>query len=143
MGVTVEFPLDEDGYLDRECPNCETQFRWRHGVDVREGSGAADLTQYYCPYCGVAAEADQWWTQEQVEYLQARAIEGVIPEISERLRGWATFEPSGHPMPAPLFVRDLPLTTVASPCHPEEPVKLIDGWRNPLSCLSCGAEYVI
>jgi hypothetical protein len=37
MSVSMSLPLDEDGFLRRECPTCERQFRWWHTPDEEIG----------------------------------------------------------------------------------------------------------
>lgn len=49
--------------------------------------------------------------------------------------------PYGTP-PRPLIEPD-DMTAVASPCHPYEPVKVLDDWDQPLHCLVCGEPYVV
>ena len=29
--MEVSFPLDSDGFIRRECPHCEREFKWHHG----------------------------------------------------------------------------------------------------------------
>lgn len=155
MEISVGMPLDDDGYIDRECPVCERRFRWRYGVSAELVETSAQLTEYYCPYCGTAAEADQWWTPEQVEYIHASAIAALRPELEEKFRDATAsigrtglvdvrFETASPEPPRPVFVEDdETATTVASPCHPDEPVKLFGDWSPPIHCSVCGARYVV
>lgn len=154
MDMRVEMPLDDDGYVDRECPACRKPFRCLIEWSSDTPTLGADLDVFHCPYCGMAAEADQWWTPEQVEYLRSSAITALMPEIEGQLRDLAnSISQTGYlsaefkaPQigPArPIFVEDLETTTVASPCHPGEPVKLIGEWQAPIHCFECGAEYAV
>lgn len=46
--VRVDMPLDDDGFLRRECPTCERQFKWRPGSEENvEDVKAPEM--YYCP----------------------------------------------------------------------------------------------
>jgi predicted nucleic acid-binding Zn ribbon protein len=152
MEPNIEIPLDEDGYLDRECPSCERRFRWHDGPVGDTPAEVPQVEEYHCPYCGQQAAADQWWTSEQVETLQQTALAAVIPEITRELgdslkglnsTGFVTAEVHADLVspPPPLFVDDAPTVTVTSPCHPYEPVKLLGEWVLPLHCLVCGAPY--
>lgn len=33
MSTSTSVPLDSDGFMRRECPNCEQQFKWRPSQD--------------------------------------------------------------------------------------------------------------
>lgn len=155
MEIEFELPLDEDGYLDRECPVCERLFRWHHGpLDEERDDDAESPHAYFCPYCGQQSPVDEWWTREQVEAAQQTAAAAVLPRIEDELRdAFKDINRSGFikaeveadtPSPAaPLFVEPADLLTVASPCHPEEPVKVELAWKGPLHCLVCGAEFVV
>jgi hypothetical protein len=149
----VEMPLDEQGFLRRECPICEREFKW-HGGPIN-GATQDDFPadRYFCPYCGEAAPADQWWTRKQVEFIQQSLLHQVIPGIEETLResmkgiekgGWIRTEVRSDPVnpPVPLSESN-DMTAVASPCHPYEPVKIVDDWTEPIHCLVCGARYVV
>lgn len=152
MELNIEVPLDDDGYLDRECPSCERRFRWHDGPVGGQSPDVLEAEEYHCPYCGQPAATDQWWTREQVETVQQTAIAAVIPEITRELgdslqdlnsAGSLTAEVHADPVlpPPPLFVDDGPTVTVSSPCHPYEPVKLLEDWVDPLHCLVCGEPY--
>jgi hypothetical protein len=34
VSIPMSLPLDGDGFLRRECPKCERQFKWLHREDV-------------------------------------------------------------------------------------------------------------
>lgn len=67
--LSMSLPLDEDGFLRRECPTCEREFKWRADQeDDGEGEATAvDEDGYFCPYCGVQAPTGAWHTKEQIE----------------------------------------------------------------------------
>jgi endogenous inhibitor of DNA gyrase (YacG/DUF329 family) len=152
VDLNIEMPLDEDGYLDRECPNCQRRFRWHVGPVGDPPDDAPEPELYHCPYCGQPAAVDEWWTREQVETAQQAAVAAIMPAVERDLRdslkgldqtGFVSADVRTDPSvpPPPLFVDDEPSVTVASPCHPYEPVKLLDEWATPLHCLVCGAQY--
>ncbi|GGT27906.1 hypothetical protein GCM10010271_34830 [Streptomyces kurssanovii] len=31
MEIPMNLPLDNDGFVRRECPHCVSQFKWHHG----------------------------------------------------------------------------------------------------------------
>ena len=153
--IPIDLPLDADGFLRRECPNCERQFKWwttpPSEEDAEEAQEAPDV--YYCPYCHKPADPDAWWTKEQLEYAQELAAAEVLgPELrrfkndverdARRSRGLIRFDVSLPPLsrPEPLAEPD-DMVRVGVPCHPEEPTKVDEGWDGEVACLVCGIRY--
>jgi len=148
----IEFPLDDDGYLDRQCPSCERHFRWHNGPVEGSVLSGPEPDAYFCPYCGFNAPVDQWWTTEQVEAIQQAVIGAAHAEIERSLgdafKGskYVKFQPAGvrMPPPAPVQLDEIDdLLAVASHCHPYEPVKIDIRWTQPVHCLVCGSRFVL
>ena len=152
----MSLPLDRDGFLRRECPNCEWQFKWwptPPSEDASEETQEAPET-YFCPYCHAPADPDAWWTKEQREYAQQLAVAEVL---GPQLRRMKDNLESGNrrsgmiriDMSVPSFSRPEPLTEpddmvrVDVPCHPEEPIKVDEEWDREVACLACGIRYPI
>jgi Zn ribbon nucleic-acid-binding protein len=145
-------PLDDDGFLGRECPACERQFKWFHGTTADRPDDAIDPDCYFCPYCSEPAPGDQWWTNEQLEYLQGVAAatfsDAVDQEIEKMPRTSGgliqiSIESSGTvEAPSPLNEPN-DMIMVASPCHSYEPIKIGEDWIDPLHCLICGNAFQI
>lgn len=75
----ASFPTDEDGFFRRECPYCKRQFKiYKDDYELLQNE-----SDYYCPYCGQAADVDKWWTQEQVDYIEQIATNFAIEEINK------------------------------------------------------------
>jgi uncharacterized Zn finger protein (UPF0148 family) len=149
----IQIPLDSQGYLRRQCPNCEREFKWHHGPTEEMPEDAPEPNEYFCPYCGAAAALDQWWTQEQVEALQTEALREAMPAVDKALReamkpldksGFIRTEIKSNPVnPAtPLFEPE-DMVGVASPCHSYEPLKILEGWEDPIHCLICGQPFTV
>ena len=49
----VSLPLDSEGFLRRECPTCEREFKWLPNLDENEETEPTAGGGYFCPYCGV------------------------------------------------------------------------------------------
>lgn len=152
MDTSVSLPLDSDGFLRRECPHCEQQFKWHHGPANEEAETLADPLTYFCPLCGEPAGHDAWWTKEQLAYSEGAAAPAlmryVLDELAGALRGNKniTFKPgNGSDMPdvpASLTEPD-DMRIVASPCHGYEPVKVPDNPSDTLHCLLCGNAFAV
>ena len=150
MEIPVEFPLDADGFLRRECPTCGQEFKWHHGPTETRPADVTDPPRFTCPLCGDPANHDAWFTQAQVAYQHELvgfyAMDAINDEMTRAFRGSKnlTYTPGKNdaPAPTPLTEPD-DMLIVESPCHPWEPVKVsqerADG--GPLFCLICGETY--
>ncbi len=133
--VSVPLPKDEDGFLDRECPDekCGAEFKvlsddWRSKVsDARA----------FCPLCRHEAPPDDWATQAQVEYAKAvaynhlrRRVHGALETGARRFNqrqrpGFLTFSLSVKPDTTPIFL----------------PIAVGDIMRQRFTCDACGCRY--
>jgi len=147
--ATMSVPLDSDGFLRRECPTCEREFKWLASdaeVATTQGESAApDPSGYYCPYGAVQAN-DGWLTQAQVEAARATVAKKVVGPMLERfgrrmqggssgLRIEVQLTPAAEP---PELTEDDDMRRIDFPCHPSEPLKVLDAWAGPVHCLICG-----
>jgi hypothetical protein len=154
--IPMSLPLDSDGFLHRECPSCEREFRcW-----VRQASAAdADDTgvavdTYYCPYCYEPGGPDAWWTKGQLTYAkqlaaaevlgpQLRDLQGEVDRVNQAgglLRITAELSVPGRP--EPLSETD-DMVRIDVPCHPEEPLKLDAACEADVACWICGIRYPV
>lgn len=142
----MSVPLDSEGFLRRECPTCEREFKWRptpegvHGEPEPEGG-------YFCPYCAVQAPAGSWWTKPQLDAARSHAFDAVVKpgldDLTRSLEGASSdfikvsVSRMNSPKPPALTeIDDMRLAEFS--CHPEEPIKVLDGWRGDVHCLLCG-----
>jgi len=154
MDIPLTIPLDNDGFIRRECPHCIRQFKWHSGPANEEAENYPDPVSYYCPFCGQPAGPDSWWTQEQLNYAEGIATPAAArymqAEIARAFRGLNSkhfkIEMKGHldtpnePMP---LVEPDDMVIVTSPCHAYEPIKVPDNETGPFYCLVCGAAFAI
>lgn len=70
--IPVKLPLDDEGYLDREChaETCHAEFK----VLFQDWGEKASAEKVYCPICRHEASSGEWNTDEQHEYLNTVAI---------------------------------------------------------------------
>ena len=155
MEYSVSLPVD-NGFLRRECPHCQRQFKWHHGPTDSRPPDAVDPNIYSCPYCGETAALGDWWTREQIEYVQRRTSSGpLIRSLAEETKrslsnidlgsllriGFSVKHNEPEPPPALHEPHDMML--VESPCHPWEPIKLVEDWNAPIHCLVCGQAFSV
>jgi len=67
--VSVSLPTDDNGMLDRICPNCEQLFQIHKGTFEAE-----HYLNIRCPYCNWIAEFSKFTTNRQWEYTEAVAM---------------------------------------------------------------------
>ena len=142
---SVQFPLDNDGFLRRECPHCLQEFKWHHGPTADRPAGEIDAAVYYCPRCGASAGPDQWWTQEQLAFIQELAAGPALREVADELekafRGakGLTYKRGkiNEPEPPTALYEPDDMIILAPPVHPWEPVKVPEVAAR-VHCLVCG-----
>ena len=144
MEIPVQLPLDDDGFLRRECPSCEGQFKWFPSEDsAPEPEGG-----YHCPLCGEQSSLDQWWTPSQVSFAQSAAAQAFTEQLGSELgalvrsraEGLFRVDVESVSVPARL-VEPNDLGIALSPCHPEEPVKVPAVLGEAMYCLMCGSAF--
>lgn len=153
MQIPIELPLDADGFLRRECPNCMQEFKWHHGKTDDAPPDFKYPDVYWCPLCGTSATHDSWWTHAQLDYQTEVAARAAHEYLGNALNDTLhhhhnssvriEVQQGDHPNePAPLVEPD-DMIMIAPPCHPWEPVKVPDDAEAPFYCLVCGQSYAI
>ena len=151
MSYSVSLPLDGN-FLRRECPRCERQLKWHNGPTVDRPKEVIDPPTYYCPYCGEPSLADEWWTQEQIEFAQQSILGPAVNEIVDELQRSIGSQRNSliqvsmefeEPEPPRSLVEPADMVEIQSPCHPWEPIKVYDSWTHPVHCLLCGERFAL
>jgi len=133
--LSVSLPEDDEGFLDRACPDqkCRAEFKvlsddWRDKV-----SAAAA----FCPLCRHQAPSQDWTTTAQLKYAKAiacrhihRRIHGALQSgailFNQRQRpGFITLSLSVKPGATPVF----------------SPKAVGDVMRQRFTCEACGCRY--
>lgn len=145
MRTSLAVPLDRDGFLRRECPTCEREFKWFPSGENE--AATSDPSGYYCPYCGVQAN-DGWLTKPQAEAARATVMKDLVDpmlddfgrNLSRSSSGMFTVNVNRQRSPDPPELSEPDdMRRIDFPCHPDEPLKVLDDWSEPVHCLICGA----
>ncbi len=84
--LTMTIPVDSDGFLRRECPTCEREFKWLPASEDDDAAGMPD-GGYFCPYCGVQAPDDAWFTEAQLalarSITEAEVVEPMLNKFAD------------------------------------------------------------
>jgi hypothetical protein len=149
LGMSI--PLDADGFLRRECPTCEREFKWMPNADDENDDGPVLDGGYFCPYCCVQAPTTEWLTQAQAalarNIVEKEVVGPLLKDFGKEIDGIG--KGSGGLIGVsvdydepdeldPLTETD-DMKRVDFECHPLEPVKILDAWNDSVACLICGA----
>lgn len=84
VSISIELPLDDDGFLDRHCPSeaCSHEFKvlfedWRDKVPQERA---------FCPFCGHQEDSQEWNNAEQHEFIEKKGLQyisGVLDKAFE------------------------------------------------------------
>jgi len=78
---SISIPPDVNGYVGRECPECEQYFK----ITLGTGLTGTDLP-CHCPYCGHSAAQNQFFTKAQIEYARSVVMNKVTGAIIKDLK---------------------------------------------------------
>ena len=147
-GTSMSIPLDKDGFLRRECPTCEREFKVFTQQDDGDGTDEQSPAPggYFCPYCAIQADPDSWFTKAQLELAQSKIMDEVVgPMLDDFKRRVqrapgvsATLDKSDDLVPEPTESDDMRRVNFA--CHPETPVKVADDHKGSAHCFICGGQ---
>ena len=87
QSVSVPIELDENGYIDKQCPSEDCQFIFK--VNEEDWGNIFKDESVWCPFCRHEAPADQWFTIEQVEHAKSEAVAVLQGKINNALRSGA------------------------------------------------------
>lgn len=147
MDILIQYPLDTDGFVRRQCPVCGAQFKWHDESVNAEAEAIPEPPSYYCPLCGNPASTDEWLTDEQTRFrdrhVERATYQAVTGELSQMFRNspGITYKAGRAPSAPPPLAEPDDMVIVASPCHEHEPVKAPQEALSHLYCLICGAEF--
>jgi hypothetical protein len=148
--LAMSVPLDDDGFLRRACPTCDREFKWLPSSNesaTNEPSDEPSHEGYFCPYCGVQSDQNEWLTQAQVELAQSLVARQVVAPMLQdfarqtrrssglmRIDVNYTVEDEPDPLIEPNDMRRVDYS-----CHPSEPLKIDEDWTRAVYCLVCGS----
>lgn len=78
--------------------------------------------------------------------LVVRELNAELKQLARRHQSGAmnvTVRRGAEPEPPASLVEPADMVAIASPCHPWEPIKIVDNWVGPVSCPVCGARFAI
>jgi hypothetical protein len=137
MVISVEIPLDEQGFLDRQChgDTCGRYFKVLHS-----DWEASDTTSVTCPFCGYVDEPGNFTTEEQQEYLQETALAIAHEKLQEMLTGFAKSVNRGQSRNSMFSINvQTKFSDIPVPVSPDA----VESMRLQIKCDSCGCTYAV
>ena len=153
--VSMNFPLDDDGFLRRACPTCTREFKWLLTKDDESGVSSAEVL---CPYCGKLSPSGQWFTAEQWEYIKSVAldeafekeVQPALDDLSNSLQQLSRSaggllnvsirSESPSQRQASLVFEPNDMKIVEFTCHPAQQIKVQEESKEAVCCIVCGAN---
>lgn len=71
LSVSVEIETDENGYIDKQCPNEKCEFIFK--VNGEDWANIFNDDAVWCPLCRHEATSVQWFTADQYEHAKSEA----------------------------------------------------------------------
>lgn len=82
--VSIPIESDEDGFVDRECPDEECMFLFKvHEEDWERNFKDESV---FCPMCGNESTSDTFWTTEQVNNAEKQSVEYIQGKIHKAMK---------------------------------------------------------
>lgn len=134
--LDVSVPTDEEGYLDRECPNSDCEFVFKVYLDDWEREDNGDSA--FCPRCRHEADGNHWWTKAQAEYLNQIATRHVNLTIRKGLQIDAR-NFSHRQRRNSLISMKMKVSPYRD--HPVEKVRAAELMQQKFECTRCNARY--
>jgi uncharacterized Zn finger protein (UPF0148 family) len=136
--LSVSIPSDADGYFDRECPSDECLFQFKvHEDDWRD---KVRDEQVFCPFCGHTADAQKWWTQEQIKHAEQVALAQIGGRLQRAMKRdadrWSRAQPRNSLISVSMKVDSRPMR-VPLPPSAAEPMQL------KIQCPACTCRYAV
>jgi hypothetical protein len=94
--ISIPILPDEDGYLDKECPNPSCLFQFK--VNANDWENNFKDEQVFCPKCHHAAKS--WLTSEQVKEGKDQIVNQMRKRIRKALNGGSTHDYNFTPIKA-------------------------------------------
>lgn len=137
----AQIPLDADGYLRRECPHCEREFK-RIAAKSPSSKDSAHCW-LFCPYCGLQAQANRWLTKPQARFtknLVARHAEQRKSHVGFKSLNVLAFRSQSNVAHVGL-IEPNDMRIVNMQCHRRESIKISEEWIGTVRCPQCGAAH--
>ena len=137
--IAVPIQSDEDGYLDKECPNEDCLFQFK--VDKADWKDLFKEEKVFCPLCRHEAKSDAWFTTEQTEQAKEQTLKHIHGRINKALVQDARDFNSKQPRNS--FIKMSVKVTGTKPMHYIVPIPSKEEMQLKIQCKVCNAKYAV
>lgn len=137
--ITIPVEKDEDGYVDRECPNenCLYQFKVLEEDWINNFKDEA----VFCPMCRYEATSDNWWTSQQINHAKHQAENLIKSKINNALiEGANDFNRKQN---RKSFITMKMTTTARKTNYITIPIPSMEEMQLKVSCEKCNSRYAV
>lgn len=137
--VRISVDTDSDGYLDRECPNEECEFKFK--VIVEDWGEDFQGQEMYCPLCGTLGPVDHFWTKEHLDQAREQATQYFSRRLGRALardaRSFNARQPRGGLISMSLEYKGPTQVPALVPCEAAEEM------QHKITCEQCNARFAV
>lgn len=133
--ITVSVPADDDGFIGRQCPECQLLFR----MDAEDYEPLPDDLVLWCVYCGHSQEHSEFMTAQQHDRMMRAAEEFGSQLVRQELDGIFDSLARSTPRNSPISI------SYSTEPHYPRPLPGIDEERlaRIRTCTSCQVKYAV
>lgn len=135
--ILVDLPLDNDGYLDRRCPEARCRLAFKVLFDDWSDVVADHA---FCPQCGKKAMAECWNSPEQERFIHDAAtnvaVKLVRRVIKRNVAQWNRQHSGGD-------LVSMKMDFKPGPNNPVSPPGLAEIIESKVQCPSCACRYAV
>lgn len=139
LSVSVEIETDENGYIDKQCPNEKCEFIFK--VNGEDWANIFNDDAVWCPLCRHEATSDQWFTADQVEHAKSEALSVVKSKIHNSIRSGAKKFKQRQPKSS--FISMSMKVSGARERTYTIPAKAADLMQLEIQCESCESRFAV
>ena len=135
--------VDADGYLRRECPSCEREFKRIVAGSTANKESASNW--FFCPYCGFEAQASRWLTKAQVactKNIVANHAEQRTSHVGFKSLNFAAMRDRSD-VAHETMTESNDMAVVHMTCHPNESIKIYEKWIGTVRCPVCAVPHTL
>ena len=139
--IPVDFPTDDDGYIDRQCPSteCRQLFKVLHS----DWRNKVPNEQAFCAFCRHEERGDgEWQTDDQKDFLERVALRHVDAVITDAMRTDARRHNALQRRRPKGFINlSIMMSVKPGPHSVLVPMRAAEVLRQRFTCESCRCNY--
>jgi len=138
-GLSVPISLDEDGYIDKECPNEECLYIFK--VLGEDWTGLFQDDAVFCPMCRHEALKKNWFTTEQIESAKEEGFKHIKSKFYNALSESA--KDFNRKQPKNAFISLKMTVKSPKPVYYMLPLSAREEMDLKIQCKECNARYSV